>query len=293
MLNRFDEVGVSQAEIGFRAALARDPSFVRAREELTFTHFIQAAWGFSDAKSGFALAEQDAEGLLVSDLGSGYAKAVLGSIALFRFDWAEADRQLTAARLVSPNNLFALFSSGDLAAAFGRWAEATKYYNMILLFDPLNSNTWNELGFQLYRAGRLPEGEAAVRRCLAITPTFATARADLGFILLARGQPTEALAEMEQDSDGGFGSMGRALAFRALGRKADADLALVELTSSSADRHAYRVAQVHAVRGERDEAFRWLDRAYTQQDAELQYIKGSRYCAVLKGTGATMRSCGR
>jgi serine/threonine-protein kinase len=55
---------------------------------------------------------------------------------------------------------------------------------------------------------------------------------------------------------------------------------------------AYRVAAVHAWRGERDCAFEWLDRAYARHDLELRFIKvdpflrnlraDSRYAALLK-----------
>jgi hypothetical protein len=36
---------------------------------------------------------------------------------------------------------------------------------------------------------------------------------------------------------------------------------------------AYRVASVHAWRGERDSAFEWLDRAYARHDLELRWLK--------------------
>ena len=37
---------------------------------------------------------------------------------------------------------------------------------------------------------------------------------------------------------------------------------------------AYQIAQVFAWRGEKDNAFEWLERAYKQQDAGLSEIKG-------------------
>src|SRR5438128_8925106 len=36
---------------------------------------------------------------------------------------------------------------------------------------------------------------------------------------------------------------------------------------------AYRVALVHAWRGERDSAFEWLERAYVRHDLELRWLK--------------------
>jgi len=86
-----------------------------------------------------------------------------------------------------------------------------------------------------------------------------------------------------EDADPSFHLMGRALVYYARHRRADADTALASLTADSAERHAYRIAQVLAYRGDRDAAFRWLDRAYAQTDSELQYIKGEPLLRNLAG----------
>jgi hypothetical protein len=46
------------------------------------------------------------------------------------------------------------------------------------------------------------------------------------------------------------------------------------LTKERAGEHAFQIAQAHAYRGELDQAFGWLDRAFDQKDAELYWIKG-------------------
>jgi hypothetical protein len=47
-----------------------------------------------------------------------------------------------------------------------------------------------------------------------------------------------------------------------MGRRSESDAALNSLTDKFASIDAYGIAAVHAYRGEIDEAFRWLDRAY-------------------------------
>jgi hypothetical protein len=52
------------------------------------------------------------------------------------------------------------------------------------------------------------------------------------------------------------------------------------------------IAQAHAYRAEHDQAFQWLDRAYSQKDVELCWVKGDplfknleadpRYCIFLR-----------
>ena len=57
---------------------------------------------------------------------------------------------------------------------------------------------------------------------------------------------------------------------------------LAELVGKDAASWAYQIAQVHAFRGEANEAFAWLERAYAQKDPGLPDIKGDPLVAGLK-----------
>jgi adenylate cyclase len=46
---------------------------------------------------------------------------------------------------------------------------------------------------------------------------------------------------------------------------------------------AYQIAEAYAWRGEQDEAFAWLDRAYAQRDGGLAFIKCDPLLANLVG----------
>jgi hypothetical protein len=77
--------------------------------------------------------------------------------------------------------------------------------------------------------------------------------------------------------------IGRPLAYHALGRRAESDAALRDLTQKFADDWAYQIAEVHAFRGEVDEAFAWLDRAYAQRDGGFSEMKGDPLLKHLEG----------
>ena len=57
-------------------------------------------------------------------------------------------------------------------------------------------------------------------------------------------------------------------------RNTCSDSALARATKSHAGGWAYGIAEVHAYRGEIDQAFNWLDRAYRQKDVVLYRLKG-------------------
>jgi hypothetical protein len=73
---------------------------------------------------------------------------------------------------------------------------------------------------------------------------------------------------------------GRARAYHVMGRDRESRAALDELVARYAFSAAYQVAQVHAVRGEADAAFEWLERARVQHDAGLQFF---RWDAAFRG----------
>jgi adenylate cyclase len=71
-----------------------------------------------------------------------------------------------------------------------------------------------------------------------------------------------------------YRNLGPALVYHAMGRGAESAAALAEYTKEHADEDAFEIAEAHAFRGEVDQAFAWLDRAYRQKDPSLYMIKG-------------------
>jgi serine/threonine-protein kinase len=130
--------------------------------------------------------------------------------------------------------------------------------------------------------GQLAEAEAAARRTLEISPTFSMAHGGIGNVLLGRGQPHEALTEYLKQPFEGARLRGSAMAYFALGRKADSDAALAQLLNSPRT-DSFAVAQIHAFRGEADDAFKWLERAYVQRETALSHIKGDPNFKNLEG----------
>jgi serine/threonine-protein kinase len=58
--------------------------------------------------------------------------------------------------------------------------------------------------------------------------------------------------------------------------------ALDELINTQAAAGAYQIAEVYAWRGEKDQAFLWLDRAYAQRDGGLVELKTDWLLASLR-----------
>ena len=282
--NWFDERGFEEAIANFRRALELDPSFVPAAEALAMNLASQADWGFVPAKQGWEQAKAAAEGALKLDPKSARAHAVLGDVrALYDLDWPGAARELDTAVALAPSDPMVLSYAATERLAVGQWAEATHILDGATAADPLDPGI-HEISCWLYlRMGRLAEAEAAARRLLEIAPRYAWGHYDLGLTLLVNGKFQAALAEMEKEAAEEGKEAGLAVAYQALHRSKDADEALVRLETDHASDAAMDIARTYAFRGQKDQAFKWLDRAYAQKDTQLFVIKGDPLLKNLEG----------
>jgi tetratricopeptide (TPR) repeat protein len=94
----------------------------------------------------------------------------------------------------------------------------------------------------------------------------------VGMTLFLSGRPALALKDFERSSDQDDILIGRALTYYALGRKADADEELRKMTLRFSSSYAFGLAEIHAYRGEVDQAFYWLDRAYEQRNTGCSLV---------------------
>jgi adenylate cyclase len=77
--------------------------------------------------------------------------------------------------------------------------------------------------------------------------------------------------------------LGLAMVLHALGRKTESDAALAWFIKEDAGTYATSIADIYALRGQSDEAMRWLERAFTQRDSNLLMIKVDTALVPLNG----------
>jgi len=106
-----------------------------------------------------------------------------------------------------------------------------------------------------------------------LNPGAALAHLTLGKVLIAKGQPQQALAEVENETLEWGKLTGEVLVFHALDREQDSNAALAALIAKYGTDGAFQIAQSYSFRGETDKAFGWLERAYEQRDAGLPEMK--------------------
>jgi TolB-like protein/Tfp pilus assembly protein PilF len=275
-MERYDREGFEGAANYFQQALDVDPTFAAAAAQLGRNVLFLAEFGFAPPRQTYERARHTLEMAIKLDPSSGLAHGWLGWVHMaYDWNWEAADAEMQQALRLSPRDPVVLLCASRLAQALGHLDEAIRLLNSVLSRDPLYAAGSNNLSETYARAGRLVEAEAAERRVLEISPTYASAPFNLAVVLLALGRSGEALQVLTSHQHPGEDRMtGLAIVYHAVGRKAESDAQLAALIREHADDDAFEIAQVRACRGEVDEAFMWLDRAYAQKDVGLYLVRG-------------------
>ena len=135
--------------------------------------------------------------------------------------------------------------------------------------DPLSIVTQGNLARVLFYAGKLDEADAAARKAAELQPTAAASHRWQVLVAAQRGDGEAALREAQLEPDDGFRRFELALAHYVRGDREAADAALADLMATGREGFAYQIAEVYAVRGEKDKAFEWLQIAFDDHDAGM------------------------
>jgi adenylate cyclase len=268
----------------FEQALALNPAFLRAAEALARTHVDQ---GFDEAvlsRDAWKGARDAAQRALRIDSKSATAHAVLGLVhGEDEFDWNAADAEFKQALALNPRDSAALSYAAIMAGARGLKPESQRLFNASLAVDPLNPYTQQHFGQMLVAAGDFDGAQVALRKSIAINASFDGNHYQLSKIDLARGEADAALKEIQMEVASDAKNASLAMIYHALHRKVDSDAALARLIHETGDTWPYSVATVYAYRGERNEAFKWLEKGLATRDSDqLEGIRGDPEFAALR-----------
>jgi serine/threonine-protein kinase len=250
-------------------AIRLDPDYALAYAERS------EAWSFIGDLTGqrptaYPRARSDAEKAVAIAPGLAEARAALGWVRCF-VDWkfAEGLTELKRAKQLSPANPTANDLLARIIVYLGQVDDAERQARHAVELDPLSTVTQGNLARVLFYAGKLDEADAVARKSADLQPTGASGHRWQVLIAAQRGDGETALREAQMEPDEGYRRFELAVAHYARGDREAADAALVDLIAKAREGFAYQIAEVYAVRGEKDKAFEWLQIAFDDRDAGM------------------------
>ncbi len=201
----------------------------------------------------------------------------------FLLDWQGALADAERARALGPGNPAAAQWQGSLLADLGRLPEACRVLEQATELDPFSAQAWTLLGRAQVSSRDHRRARAALGRALEISPRADLAANYLCVDLIACREPERALVESTRAASRWVTLTCAALANHDLARAGDSDAALAALVQGYSTNAAYQIAEVHAWRGEAHLALDWLERARSQADTGMGWIKTDPLLESLRG----------
>ena len=273
--DKLDKVNMDKALDLYFQALAIDSLDAKVWVAIARNYSRQVWQNYIEQNDGSEKTRKAIEKAIALDDNSAQSHMVMAGYKLYHsFDWQGAEAALQKALSLEPGNPDIFNGLGDIRSLVGRWKEAEQLYNKSILLNPLKPLYYMNLGNCQSYLGRSDDAIKSFKKVLEIDPGFQRAHLYLGINYLLLGKPDLALREMQKENMEIFKKFGLALAFHALNRKKEADETLEEFTDKYQNNWSYLLAQIHAFRGEKEEAFTWLETAYNKKDNWLFWLKG-------------------
>jgi len=276
--NKWTRADFKKAADFFTQAVQKDPSYALAHAGLAGTYILLGDSGYLAPSESWPKAKAAAMQALAIDSTLAEAHTYLGLVKeRFEWDWAGADGEFKWAIDLSPKSATAHLWYGDYLANMGRSEEGLRETKKALELDPLSLVINTQLGWQLYLARQNDQAVEQLRKVIKIGPNFSPARRTVEKVYARMGKYKEAVAEREKFLTLVGGSKLAASIekdFNKSGYKGVLRSWIEGLTELSKHTYvsSYSIAESYMRVGEKDKAFAWLEKAYTEHDSGLVSI---------------------
>ena len=253
----------------FDKAIQLDPQYALAYAKRSEAWTLIGDLKGQGPKEAWVNAKRDAEKAISLDPSAAETHAALGWVRFFvEWKFAEGLSELTRAKELSPANPTANDLLARMIVYIGKRDEAEKQARQAVELDPLAASPQINLARVLWYQGKLAEADAVARKSVELQPTAASSRRWQVLIAIERGDGETALREAKMEPDDNYRRFELAVAQFARKDQAAADAALADLIANKQGVF-YQIAQVYAVRGEKDKAFEWLQISFDEHDTGM------------------------
>ncbi|MDJ0795190.1 MAG: winged helix-turn-helix domain-containing protein [Woeseiaceae bacterium] len=264
------------AEANYREALRLRPDYPSALVGLANSIRLQAVIGERSREPAFAEALELIDQVLALEPDNSDAHLQLAEIQhRYLWDFDSAAESYGRALELRPGSAVVRAAHSRFLSKFGQFARATEEARIALDLNPRSTRASTSLALRLIKSRDLDEAKAVI-------DTLAVQTADLPDLPwlyanwhIRNESYTDALTAIAGEELPYLRLSLTAIILQYLGREAQAREALDALIESDADGAAFQIAEVFAHWGDADNAFEWLERAFSHGDPGLAELYSS------------------
>ena len=261
----------------FSEATQRDSGFARAYAGLADAYSSLGILGFERPQDVFPKARAAAERAIALDPKLGEAHGALAhELFTYEWDWKAAEESFTTAIALDPKYPQTRMAYAAFLQGQDRGEEALAQLRVMRVLDPL-APTGLMSGRVYVNARRPDEAIRDLQETLELNPRFELANQLLGHAYLQKGMNDKALDAFRRAAalNGVRDSAHLAYAYAVTGHRADGKRLIETLVASERSRYLppFHIALAYAGLGDKDAAFRWLERAYNERASFMDGLK--------------------
>ena len=276
--------GLMKGNEYFQQAIAKDPSYALAYASLADSYVQLGGWlNYLPPSEAGPKAKAAAMKALELDDSLGEAHAALARAQYyFGWDWPSAEREFKRAVELNPNSAISHQGYSELLLARARFDESIAEAMHALELDPLSPQIVADLAYTYLVMRRYDESIVQHQKALDLDPNAAWIRADIAWAYALKGAYAQAIAEKDKipeqakvvAAENQFVANRLGWVYAVSGRRADALKIAKELKDLSSHAYVdfYQVAEIYAGLGDKDEAFRLLEKAYEEHSSSMPFL---------------------
>jgi Tfp pilus assembly protein PilF len=275
---------LGKAKDYFQQAVEKDSNYALAYVGLAEYYNILPVYTDTPTKEALPNLKAFAMRALAIDSTQPEAHALLGSAYDYAWDWASATREYQRALDLNPNSARSHVLYAIHLEYLRELDQVLVHLRRAIELDPLNLNGLDNLAEAYIYTGQYTESADQSRKVLEIDPTFSPAHFHLATVYHITGKYDLWLEEWEKgarlDNDPNelarLEEAKREYAKSGYRGAIKRVVALMEEQARHTQIDPAWIAANHALLGEKDLAFAWLERAFAERSAYISYLKVSR-----------------
>lgn len=273
------EESLNKAIDYFSIALEKDAKYCLAYSGLADSYSALAVLEFQPPSLVFPKAREAAERAIQIDPNLAEAHTSLGLVRFqYDRDWEGAEIEFKKAIELNANYSTAHLFFADYLKAMGRFDQAIEEVKRAQQLDPMSLTINTAFGHVLYLSRQYDLAIEQYKKAIELDPGFLPAHLWFGRPYLQKGMYTEAISEVSKalklsgESTMALSVMGHVFASAGMMQEAR-DLAL-KLKERSKKQYvpSYWIALIYVGLGDKEEAFTWLERAYSERSSWLAWM---------------------